>query len=301
MIAVDISREQALHKLAKNLKAGDTASWRAFVEDGERQFCGHEMSMLKRFIRRMTGIHNKLKFPARFTRDRSTATNLWNNYIEVRQTPAQAAERVRSLETYKATGPAASLNTARKQLNERIESDPGMRAYAQKQQDNDENLKNFDFAGDRLQKGKVYREGPLRPGRRGQFPLQLTKTKSVRRIHLKSPHVANKMKVDEVQVSSCFAVSIATPKRTSDLLRNDPNLGKHMVKRGKESPLRQSVTLRVFSGFEREIEYMEENRDWDIEDLKKEVAKFERKNFACRTRHKVPSHPRSKISQICGR
>jgi tryptophan 2,3-dioxygenase len=152
-----------------------------------------------------------------------------------------------------------------------------------------------------LQKGKVYREGPLRPGRRGPFPLQLTKTKSVRRTHLKRPHITNMMKVDEVRVSSCFAVSIATLQRTSDLLRNDPNLGKHMVKRGKESPLRQSVTLRLSSGFEQEIQYMEENREWDIEDLKQEIVKFERKNFACRTRHKAPSHPRSKISQMCGR
>jgi hypothetical protein len=301
MFPVDIPREQELHKLAKTLKTGDTASWREFVEDGERQFCGHEMSVLKRFIRRMTGIHNKLKFPDRLTRDRSTATKLWNNYIEARQTPAQAAERVHSLATYKATGPAASLNTARERLNERIETDPGMRAYVQKQQENDEILKNFDFAGDRLQKGKVYKEGPLRPDRRGQFPLQLTKTKSVRRAHLKRPHVANMMKVDDVRVSSCFAVSIATSKLKSDLLRNDPNLGKHMTKRGKESPLRQSVTLRVFSGFEQEIEYMEENLEWDIKDLKQEIAKFERKNFACRARPKVPSHPRTKVSQMCGR
>jgi hypothetical protein len=301
MFPVDISREQALDKLAKDFKIGDTASWRAFVEDGEKQFCGHEMSVLKRFIRRMTGIHNKLKFPDRFARDRSTATNLWNNYIEARQTPAQAAERVHSLATYKAAGTAASLNTAREQLNERIETDPGMRAYAQKQRENDKILKNFDFAVDRLQKGKVYKEGPLRPDRRGRFPLQLTKTKSVRRTHLKRPHIARMMKVDDVRVSSSFAVSIATPKRTSDLLRNDPNLGKHMVKRGKESPLRQSVTIRVFSGFEQEIQYMDENLEWDIEDLKQEIAKFERKNFACRTGHKIPSHPRSKISHICGR
>jgi hypothetical protein len=74
-----------------------------------------------------------------------------------------------------------------------------------------------------------------------------------------------------------------------------------MIKRGKESPLRQSVTLRVFSGFEQEIEYMEENLEWDIKDLKQEIAKFERKNFTCRTRPKVPSHSRTKVSQMCGR
>jgi hypothetical protein len=90
----------------------DMSSWRAYVEDGERKFCDFETELLVRFIKRMTGDHKKLVFPARFKKDRQTTIYLWNGYVAARQTPSQAAER-----RYVATWGAASLEAARKQLH----------------------------------------------------------------------------------------------------------------------------------------------------------------------------------------
>jgi hypothetical protein len=267
MFAADISGERALKEFAKDLENVDTASWRTLLDSGERDFRELEMAALQRFIRRMTGMRKKLKSSEQFTRDHSQAIYLWSNYIEAGQTSAQPAKGAPSLETYKDTSPAASLEAAREELNKRIETDAAMREFVRRQRQKDQLLKNFDFSSDRQERGKIYKEGPLRPGPSGKFSIQLKKTNCGQGASLKQHNVANLMKVDGVPISSSFVVKVINPKPASDIIRKDPNLGKHMVKRGRESPLRQSIALSERNGLEQETHCLKEQLEWDMENL----------------------------------
>jgi hypothetical protein len=260
-------------------KNSDINSWREYVEEGNRKLCKHEITILKRFIRRMTGVHKRLVFPARFARDRPTAIYLWTHYLVARQTRAEAAMRGRSFQAYKVDQARASLDAAREQLNERLETDPKMIAHILKGKKSSEAMKNCDWTKPPPRRTRKTVE--LRPKPKG-MPPQLPKGKPEPMAPLEGPPVVDLMVIDEVPVSPLFNVNIAAPKPTANLLRMDQTLGKYMVKRGKESPLRQSITVRELTAFEQEMKVSNERLERDIEGLKKQIAAYERKNFGSR-------------------
>ncbi len=124
----------------------DISLWRAYVEGGERKFCDFEKALLVRFVKRMTGDHKKLVFPALFKKDRQTTIYLWNKYLTARQTPSQAAERLRSMRRYVATWGAAMLEAARKQLHKQLERDPKIIAQIRGKRKAMEAMKSFDYS-----------------------------------------------------------------------------------------------------------------------------------------------------------
>jgi hypothetical protein len=285
----EFSRNCRLHKVVPMPKIREVAIWGAYVQDGERQFCQHEIALLIRFIKRMTGVHKKLAFPDRFNRDQPTVRYLWNWYIESRQTPAQASEKLCSEKRYLATRGATTLEAARKQLHEQLENDPVIIAQIQKKRKYIEGLKNFDYSKRRFRSRKVFKDGPMRRNRQGRIFETRIPLKSVTKIPQKRPHVADFEKMDDIPVSSQFVVKISRPKPIEKLLRRDQTLGKHMVKHGRESPLRQSVTLCEISDLEHDIENLNEQLKGEIENLKQQIAELEKKNFALRPRSKLLS------------
>ncbi|KAE9373367.1 hypothetical protein N431DRAFT_465662 [Stipitochalara longipes BDJ] len=214
-------------------KNKDLDSWRTYIEDGEREFCEHEIAILKKYVRRITGIHKRLLFPERFKCDRATTICLWNQYIESRQTPAEATERSRSLINHMASIAAATLEAAREKLNDDINANPAIIEYIRQSRRANEVMKAFDFSSGRL---------PRRQGRKDR-PLRVRMDPKVYPVHIICPHVAALRKIEDTPIASHFTFNFEIPKLAAFLFRKDPNIGKHMVKPGRESPLRQSVSL----------------------------------------------------------
>lgn len=271
----------------------DISSWRAYVEGGERKFCDFEIALLVRFIKRMTGDYKKLVFPARFKKDRQTTMYLWNKYVAARQTPSQAAERLRSVRSYVATWGAASLEAARKQLHTQLERDPKMIAQIRQKRKTMEIMKSFGYSKHRYGKATVYREGPIRQLRNGKLSLTRIQVEKTRTKFQKRLHVADLMKVDGNPVSSLFVLKVATPKPIEMLLQRDPNIGKHMAKRGSESPLRQSISCRELSVMEQDIADLHHQLPEEVEKLKQQVEALEKRNYVYCPRRKLLNSPLS--------
>jgi hypothetical protein len=279
----EFTRNYYLHKVVPMPKTREVALWGSYVEYGERQFCQHEISLLIRFIKRMTGVHKKLVSQDRFYKDQSTVRYLWNRYVESRQTPAQVSETLHSKRRYFALRGATTLEAARKQLHEQFENDPAIIAQIQIQKKYIEALKEFDYSKRRF-RGKVFRDGPMRRNRQGRVFETRIAVKPVSRAHRKHLHVAKLMKVSDIPVSSQFVVKIGRPKPIERLLGREQTLGKHMVKRGRESRLRQSVSLREIGDLEHDIDNLNEQLQGEIENLKQQIAEMEKKNFNLRPR-----------------
>jgi hypothetical protein len=277
-------------KLRKNVPmpgTRDMSSWRAYIEGGERKFCDFEIALLVRFIKRMTGDNKKLVFPDRFKKDRQTTIYLWNQYVAARQTPSQAAERLQSVRRYVATWGAASLEAARKQLHEKLESDPKIIAQIREKRKAIEAKKDIDYSKHRYFRATVYKEGPIRHQRKGKLSLtriQVKKTPSKLRTRL---HVADLMKMDDSPVSSLFLLKVAKPNPNGMHLRRDPNIGKHMVKRGRESSLRQSISCRELSVMERDIEDLHRQLLEEVENLKQQIEELKKRNYVRCPRQKL--------------
>ena len=139
----------------------------------------------------------------------------------------------------------------------------------------------------------MYREGPIRHDGKGRLALtriQVKKTPTKFRNRL---HVADLMKVDGNPVSSLFVLKVATPKPIEMLLQRDPNIGKHMVKRGSESPLRQSISCRELSVMEQDIADLHHQLPEEVEKLKQQVEALEKRNYVYCPRRKLFSSPLS--------
>ena len=96
-------------------------------------------------------------------------------------------------------------------------------------------------------------------------------------------------------------MKVATPKPIEKLLRRDLNIGKHMVKPGKESPLRQSISCRELSVMEQDIEDLHHQLLDEVEKLKQQVEELEERNYVYCTRRKLPSSPLSLRHKTDGR
>jgi hypothetical protein len=250
-------------------------SWRAYVEDGNRAFCEHEMAILKRFVKRAT---SKLRgWPDHRVQDRPTAIALWVSYLEKRQTLAQASERVRSLEKFKVDQAAAVLLAARKKLSEQFYKDKKMQAYIRSQTKSNERLKTLDYSKPRAPKMK--REGPMRPNPQGKITSKFSVKKPARQALHKPVHIAA-MIVDDIPISGHFMAKVTIPQRATGALRQDPKLRKYIVR--EESPLRQSVSRLYMSDVQGELEL-----------LKQQIAEFESKNLTFLPRHRLPDAPMS--------
>jgi len=271
-------------------KTRDLDSWRAYIEDGNRMFCEHEIAILTRYIRRITGIHKKLIFPDRFRRDRATTIDLWNQYIEARQTPAEAAERYCSFANYKGKDAAARLQAARQKLNEEIDANPAMAEHILRGRQSSQVVKNFDFSRGRLPRRQGRKDRPMRvPMGPKRYPVPTAAHNS-----------ALPMAVHDAPIAPQFSFNFAIQKPASFLLRQDPNIGKHMVKQGRESPLRQSVSLHQVDDSENEVCNIEVQVGWSIDGLKGQIAGFERKNLVHRTRDPLPNSRRPQRSRLDG-
>jgi hypothetical protein len=84
------------------------------------------------------------------------------------------------------------------------------------------------------------------------------------------------MKVDDIPLSSLFILRVATPKPIGMLLRQDPNIGKHMVKLGSESPLRQSISCRELRVMEQNVENLHHQLLDEVENLKQQIEELEK-------------------------
>jgi hypothetical protein len=76
------------------------------------------------------------------------------------------------------------------------------------------------------------------------------------------------------------AILASAPQQARDALREDPKLGKYIVR--EESPLRQSVSRLYMSDVQDELKL-----------LKHQIAEFESKNFTFLPKHRLPDAPRS--------
>ena len=262
--------------------------WRAYIEDGNRVFCEHETAILKRYVRRITGVHKRLLFPERFGHDRETTIDLWNRYIEARQTPAEALERSRSIARYKARNAALILKAARKKLFGEIEANAVLAESIRRRRQGDEVVKNFDFSRGRLSRRPARNELPLQVLMGGK--RHLTIRKSHKRLTA----------LDDTPIAPQFSFNFAIQKPPSFLLRTDPNLGRYMVKQGRESPLRQSVSLHQVDDSEIEIQSIQAQVGWSIDALQGQIAGFERRNLAHSTRDPQPNSRRLRRSRING-
>jgi hypothetical protein len=275
----------------------DIPSWRAYVEGGERKFCDFERTLLVKFIKRMTGVRGELVFPDWFENDRQTAIYLWCEYVAARQSPSQAAERLKSVSRYVGTWGEASLKAARKQLNENIKSNPDIRAQFQKRRKVIEAMKNFDYSKHRYGKAIVYKEGPIRHKQNGKLSLTQIRVKKTHKRQL----VDEPMKVDDTSVSSLFVVKVADPKPIEKFLRRDQNIRNHMVKRGRESPLRQSISRRELSEIEQDIEALHHQLLGEVQNLKRQIVELEEKNYIHRPSRKLVNSPQSSPHKLDGR
>jgi len=271
-------------------KTKDLDSWRAYIEDGERKFCEHEVAILKRFVRRITGVHKKLLFPNRFKQDRATTIGLWNQYVEARQTPAEAAQRSSSISENSVKVAAATLQAAREKLIDTINANPQMVENVLQRREAKETMKGFKFSSGRVPRGRGRRDRPLR-ARMGTIRHQANTTK---------PHAAPSIEVEKSPVVPQFSFNFAIPKPAVFLLRKDPIIRKHMVKQGRESPLRQSVSLHQIEDTEEDLQELEVQPRWSVENLKLEIAALERRNFPDRTRHPLPLARRPRRSRLNG-
>lgn len=255
------------------------SSWRAYIEDGNREFCTYEMSILERFVKRALSKHRG--WSDHWIQDRPTAITLWHSYLKKRQTPEQASERMRSVDKFKVDQATATLYAARQKLNEQFEKDAKMKAYIRHQRKSNQRLKNFDYSKPRAP--KVEREGPMRPNPEGRISSKLAGVrKPVSKAPLNPVHIAA-MVVNDIPISGRFMANFAAPQQTTGSLRTDSKLGKYIAR--KESPLRQSVSRVYMSDLEDELKL-----------LKEQIASFERKNFVLLPRHKLLNAPRSRFA-----
>jgi hypothetical protein len=248
------------------------SSWRAYIEDGNREFCAYEMSILERFVKR--ALSKDRGWPDHWVLDRPTAINLWDSYLKKSQTPKQPSERMRSIEKFKVGQAAATLYAARQKLNEQFEKDTEMKAYVRNQRKANQRLKNFDYSKPRAPKAK--REGSMRPNPEGRISSKLGGVRKLVSKGSLNPIHSKAMLVDDTLISGRFMANFSAPQQVAGSLRTDSKLGKYIVR--KESPLRQSVS-RVY-----------------ISDLEEQIVTFERKNFVLLPRHKLRDAPRSRFT-----